>query len=72
VWQDAVLLKQAATLSRWRQANRLRVRDMAFLFAPSWCYRTASHKPSPAATRMTCKHMLALHVPVTCQKHRAP
>jgi hypothetical protein len=25
-----------------------------------------------AATRMTCKHMLALHVPVTCQKHRAP
>jgi hypothetical protein len=45
--EHAVLLKQAATLSRWRQANRLRVRDMAFLFAPRWCYRTASHKPGP-------------------------
>jgi hypothetical protein len=47
VWWHAVLLKQAASLSRWRQANRLRVRDMAFLFAPRWCYRTASHKPGP-------------------------
>jgi hypothetical protein len=46
-WQHAVLLRQAAVLSCWRQANRLRVRDTVFLFAPGGCYRAASHKPGP-------------------------